>query len=409
MAQFKYTISKMGKEDSGILEAANVEEAGERLQEQGGYILELTERFSWGSLKLNRWLEKISMPLMLRMDEADKILFTNQLGSMLKTGLPVGKAIEAFIDEGHTKSSVIFRRVLEQLGAGKSLSEALEEYPKIFDKIYVNVLKSGEATGKMADSLVYLGEQMKREHKLKAKVKAALMYPIVVLMAMAGVMSFITISVIPKIVSFAKNAGAQLPQITQIIIKITNVMTEYWWLMLIGVLGILVGGWRLVNTARGRRLVDKMLLNLPVIGKLIRRYNQARFSRLLSGFYRYGISVKVGFKILSETLSNYYYCRACVRMREKIMLGRSLSAVLISEEDLFSGIMKRVVKGAEQTGGVDETLSKLASFYEEELENSLNNLTTIIEPILIVFLGLGVIGIALAVIVPIYRVTSQLR
>lgn len=409
MPQFKYTVSQRGKEATGIVEAHDITEAGEKLQEQGGYILELKERFFLGEFKLSRWLQKVMSPLMMKMDVMEKILFTSQLGSMLKTGLPVTKAIEAFVDEKQTRTSALLKQVLDQLKSGKSLSETLASYPQTFDKVYVNVLRSGETMGKMAESLIYLGKQMKKEHSLKAKVKSAMTYPMVVLMAMTGVMSFIAISVVPKIVIFAKNAGAQLPQVTQAIIRLTEIMSDYWWLIILIVISVGWGGIRVLKTPEGRKLADRLLLKLPIIGELVKRYNQARFARLLSGFYRYGISVKEGFEILTDTLSNYYYSQACIRMGEKIMAGKSLSASLSSERKLFSGIMARVVKGAEQTGGVDETLSKLADYYEEELENSLNSLTTIIEPILIVFLGIGVIGIALAVIVPIYRVTAQLK
>ena len=331
MPQFKYTVSQKGKEATGIVEAENITEAGEKLQEQGGYILELKERFFLGEFKLSRWLQKVMSPLMMRMDVMEKILFTSQLGSMLKTGLPVTKAIEAFVDEKQTRTSALLKQVLDQLKSGKSLSETLAGYPQTFDKVYVNVLRSGETMGKMAESLIYLGKQMKKEHGLKTKVKSAMTYPIVVLMAMAGVMSFIAISVVPKIVIFAKNAGAQLPQVTQAIIRLTEIMSDYWWLIILIFISVGGGGIRVLKTPEGRKLADRLLLKLPIIGELVRRYNQARFARLLSGFYRYGISVKEGFEILTDTLSNYYYSQACIRMGEKIMAGKSLSASLSSE------------------------------------------------------------------------------
>ncbi len=409
MAQYRYTVSRKGQETSGLVEAESLIEAGEKLQEQGGYILELRERFSLGSLRLGSGLEKLIRPLTEKMGEGEKVLFTAQLGSMLKTGLPVTKALEAFVDEKQTRMSMPIKRIMEILKAGKSLSEALAGYPKIFDKVYVNVVKAGETMGKLAESLSYLGDQLKREYDLRAKVKSAMAYPVVVLMAMFGVMTFIALSVVPKIVKFTENAGAKLPQVTAMIIGGTEFLREYWLFVLLVGIGLIIGMWRMMKTKSGRRFADGLLLKLPVIGKLIKRYNQARFARLLSGFYRYGISVELAFEILADSLENYYYSEACKRMKQRLMTGRSLSVVLSAEKELFSGMMGRVVKGAEQTGVLDETLLKLAVFYEEELETALNNLTTIIEPVLIVLLGIGVIGIALAVIVPIYQVTSQLR
>jgi len=409
MVQFKYTVSQQGKETSGIIEASSSTEAAEKLQEKGGYILELRQRFSFGLFNISGWLEKFLAPLSERMKSSEKIFFTAQLSSMLKAGLSITKAIEVFIDEKQTKASIPLKKIISKLESGKKLSEALSDYPKIFDHVYINVVRSGEATGKLNESLDYMAKQLKQEYQLISKIKSAMIYPVVVLTAMAGVMGFITLSVVPRIVDFAKDAGAELPQITKILVSTTEFCRQFWPFFILIFLILTTILWRLINTKKGKRLIDGFFLKIPIIGNLIRRYNQARFTRLLSGFFHYGISVDKAFEILSDSLSNSFYSEACFRMKSKLMLGSSLSAVLTSEKTLFSTIMNRVVKGAEKTGALDETLMKLAIFYEEELDTALNNLTAIIEPILIVFLGIGVIGIALSVIVPIYRVTSQLR
>jgi len=409
MVQFKYTVSQQGKETSGVIEASSSTEAAEKLKEKGGYILELKQRFSFGLFNISGWLEKFLTPLSERMGSSEKIFFTAQLSSMLKAGLSITKAIEVFIDEKQTKASIPLRKIISKLESGKKLSEAFSTYPKIFDQVYINVVRSGEATGKLDESLDYMAKQLKQEYQLASKVKSAMIYPIVVLTAMIGVMSFITLSVVPKIVDFAKNAGAELPQITKILVFVTEFCRQFWPFFILIFLILTIILWRLIHTKKGKRFIDGFFLKIPIIGTLIRRYNQARFTRLLSGFFHYGISVDRAFEILSDSLSNSFYSEACFRMKSKLMLGSSLSAVLTSEKELFSTIMNQVVKGAEKTGVLDETLMKLAIFYEEELETSLNNLTSIIEPILIIFLGIGVIGIALSVIVPIYRVTSQLR
>ena len=189
----------------------------------------------------------------------------------------------------------------------------------------------------------------------------------------------------------------------------TGWLNKFWWLALLAV--TFVGGlvWRLTKTKEGKKFFAGLVLKLPVLGSLVARYNQVRFARLLAGVYAHGISVESAFEILSESLTNYYYSEACLRLKQKLVMGRSLSEALESEKKLFPPIMSRVVKGAERTGDLDKTLTRLSTYYEQELETALKNLTTIIEPVLIVLLGVGVIGIALAVIVPIYRVTTQLK
>ena len=328
---------------------------------------------------------------------------------MLKTGLPIIKALEVFIDEKRGQAGAPLKKIMAQLEMGKSLSQALSSYPRVFDKVYISVVRSGEAMGKLAETLIYLGRQLKREHDLSSKVKSALIYPVVVLTAMVAVMSFIALSVVPKIVTFAQNSGVQLPPITRIMIAVTTTIGQYWPVMLASLAVIVVLFWRGAKTKHGRTLIDKVILRLPLIGSLVRRYNQVRFARLLSGFYRYGINVEAAFDILSDCLGNASYSDGCRRIKQRLMRGESLSNALTHEEELFTGIMSRVIKGAEQTGALDQTLLKLAVFYEKELNDKLNNLTVIIEPILILLLGAGVVGIALAVIVPIYKVTSQLR
>ena len=409
MIWYKYTVSRNGKEERGQIEAAGLLGAAEKLKQDGGYILELKERFSWRLIWASGWLESLINPWSERALKSEKLLFTSQLGEMLKTGVPIIKAIEVFVDEKGGQAAQPLKKIMSQLEMGRSLSQALAGYPRIFDKVYISVVRSGEAMGKLAETLIYLGRQLKREHDLRNKVKAALIYPTVVLTAMVVVMSFISFSVVPKIVTFAQNSGAQLPPITLIMIAVTTFIQKYWpgLLLILGITIILT--WRGMQTDQGRILVDRLVLRLPLVGNLMRRYHQVRFARLLSGFYRYGINVESAFDILADCLGSASYSSGCRRIKQRLMRGESLSNALTNEDKLFTGIMGRVIKGAEQTGVLDQTLLKLAQFYEKELNGKLNNLTAIIEPILILFLGAGVLGIALAVIVPIYKITSQLR
>lgn len=409
MTQFIYKLNLKGKEIAGIIEAANLNEASQKLEEKGGYILMLKQRFSLGSLKVNQWLEQLIKSLSERMSASEKILFTSQLGTMLKTGLPITEAIEAFIEDKPTGSSLVLKKIVDELKVGRKLSEAMVAYPRVFGKIYVNVVRAGEEMGTLSETLVYLGEQLKKEHELANRIRSAMIYPLVVLTAMIAVMTFIIFLVVPKIVIFAQNSGVALPKITQILISLTTFLRQSWLGLL---LFLLVSGFLArqgIKTKKGKKLLDGFLLKIPVLGELIRRYNQVRFARLLSGFYKYGINVSDAFDILADSLGNTYYSESCLRLKAKLTLGRSFSEALSAERDLFPSIMARIIKGAEHTGALDETLRKLTAFYEQELATTLKNLTSLIEPVLIVLLGIGVVGVALSVILPIYRVTSQIR
>lgn len=409
MNEFVYKISIKGKETSGVVEADDAVEAATKLKEQGGYILQLKRRWAWGDWSWEELGERWAKIFSGKMKGSDKVLFTTQLGAMLKTGLPIVEAIEAFVEDRRSGSAVILKEIIGDLKRGQKLSAAMAAHPRTFDKVYVNVVRAGEEMGTLGETLVYLGQQLKREINLVNKVRSALIYPMVVLTAMIGVMSFIMIFVVPKIAEFAAQAGASLPGATVVMIKMVEVMKGYWWGIAGAGVGLGVIAWQGIKTKRGKKWVDGVILKMPVLGELVKRYNQVRFAWLLSGFFKYGISVAEAFDILQESLGNSYYAEACARLKAKLTLGRSFSAALETEKELFPPIMARVIKGAERTGELDASLRRLAKFYEGELRVALKNLTSLIEPVLIVFLGIGVVGVALAVILPVYKVTSQIR
>src|SRR3989344_8564628 len=205
MSQFVYKVNVEGKETAGVIEAGDVAEASTKLQERGGYILMLKPRFSWGEISFSGWAERLIGALREWMSAADKIFFTTQLGVMLKTGLPIVEAIEAFVEDKRTGSSVMLKGLVADLKGGKRLSAAMAAHPKVFDKVYVNVIRAGEEMGNLGETLVYLGNQLKREHGLVTKVRSALIYTVVVMTAMAAVMGFVVGFVIPKIAAFARS------------------------------------------------------------------------------------------------------------------------------------------------------------------------------------------------------------
>ena len=409
MSQFVYKVNVKGEETAGIIEAVDMAEASTKLQERGGYILMLKPRFSWGQINVSGWVERLLGAMSEHMGVADKILFTTQLGVMLKTGLPIVEAIEAFVEDKRTGSSVMLKGLVADLKGGKRLSHAMAAHPKVFDRVYVNVVRAGEEMGNLGETLVYLGDQLKREHGLMTKVRSALIYPVVVMTAMVAVMGFVVGFVIPKIAEFARSSGASLPQVTMIMINAAEWGGQNWLGMGGGMVAIGLVGWQGAKTKKGKRWLDGLVLKIPIVGELVRRYNQVRFCRLLAGFFKYGISVAEAFDILAASLGNSYYSESCLRLKAKLTLGRSFSEALATERELYPPIMAKVIKGAERTGVLDETLLRLAKFYERELKLAVKDLTSLIEPILIVMLGMGVVGVALAVVLPVYRLTSQIR
>lgn len=412
MATFYYRGGNQeGRTITGEIDADDENTAAVKVRRQGLFILSLRKSSQIGPFDLERIHERISGFLGSELKPIERILFTSHLASMLKTGVPLIEAIEAFEDKkGGSRSRKMFKTIVSDLESGRPLSYALARYPRTFSPIYTHIVSSGESMGTLDATLGYLGNQLKRDYEFTASVRGAMIYPAVVLSAMLAVLIFISVTVVPKLLTFAQNVGRELPISTRILIGITNTLLHYG--VLIGIILVFFGlaFVKILRTKKGREIIDTLLLKIPIVGELLRGFNLARFSRLLGSFYHYGIPLPTAFTILASSLPNLYYEQEVLRFKEKMAHGLSLSASIDNEKgNLFPKIFVRVLRTAEKSGEVDQALTRLAEYYESELENTLKNMTTIIEPVLILILGLAVMGIALAVVVPIYQITTSLK
>jgi type II secretory pathway component PulF len=408
MPTFSYKVgNESGKISTGVIEADTVEQAAAKLKSQGFSILYL----SHGQLNLAEIIDKIQNRLGPEIKSLERVMFTSNFAEMLKTGLPIIDAISTFEDQGGSRRARnMFRQIVSEIRAGQLPSVAFSRFPKSFPPLYTHVMASGETTGTLGETMEYLARQLKKEHELTGRVKGSLMYPVVVLIVMIVVMGFITFSVVPKITAFATSLNQELPLPTKILINGNKFLIKYSPIIAIAAIALAVSLGKVLSTPVGKKKLDTLLLKMPILGTLIKRYDLARFCRLLGAFYHYGISLPQAFDTLSVSLSNSAYKFAALSIKENVARGVSLSQAIEKEDSkLFPGIMVRVVRGAEKSAGVDESLWRLAEYYETELENSLKNMTTIIEPILIVILGLSVVSIAVAVIVPIYKISVSFK
>ncbi len=410
MKEFLYMAVGRDGTKNGHIMADSEEVAKRQLTEQGLTVINLNIKRPLNFGIFSGTLEKIRKDLSENMTTSEKILFTTQLSSMIKAGLPLVDALSTFIDQQHNKgSAAIITSIIQDVESGIKLSEALAKFPKVFDKTYLAVVSAGEGSGTLDESLGYLAKLMRRENDLTTKVKSALIYPTVVITAMLAVVIFISVSIIPKIISFAESSGQKLPFYTMILVWAISFFTKYWWLVVMILVLFIIAAVLFAKSATGSRFVGIVTLKVPLLGLVISRYNQARFARVLGGFYLTGVDVVTSFDILAASLPSPLYKDACIRMKRRLTVGQSLGDAIAAEGELFPSIVNRLIKGAEKTGDLGNTLDKLAQYYEEELEGVLNNLLVMIEPILVFVLGFGVLGLALAVILPIYRITSSIR
>jgi len=355
-----------------------------------------------GVNKINLFLQKLtSVPL------AEKLFFIQHLGIMLKAGISLSTALKTLAKQTTNKR---FARIIADISRnvekGVSFTESLKPHEKIFGQLFINMIESGEISGKLEEVLKRLYIQFKKNHELVSKVKGALIYPIVILIAMSGIGTFIMIAVVPKITAMFKDFNAELPLATKLLIKFSDSLVANGLLYLVALIVVILTIVRLIKTKRGRYAFHGLLLKLPVFSPIIKKINLARFARTTSSLLKTDIMIIKSFQIAANVLGNVHYRQALMEMSDKIKKGGTINEVVANYPKLFPPVVAQMIAVGEDTGELDYILEELAEFYEGEIDQTMNNLPAIIEPILILVLGLVVGGIAVAVIMPMYALTS---
>ena len=355
-----------------------------------------------GVNKINLFLQKLtSVPL------AEKLFFIQHLGIMLKAGISLSTALKTLAKQTTNKR---FARIIADISRnvekGVSFTESLKPHEKIFGQLFINMIESGEISGKLEEVLKRLYIQFKKNHELVSKVKGALIYPIVILIAMSGIGTFIMIAVVPKITAMFKDFNAELPLATKLLIKFSDSLVANGLLYLVALIVVILTIVQLIKTKRGRYAFHGLLLKLPIFSPIIKKINLARFARTTSSLLKTDIMIIKSFQIAANVLGNVHYRQALMEMSDKIKKGGTINEVVANYPKLFPPVVAQMIAVGEDTGELDYILEELAEFYEGEIDQTMNNLPAIIEPILILVLGLVVGGMAVAVIMPMYALTS---
>lgn len=353
---------------------------------------------------INGFLGKLSsIPI------SEKLFFVQHLSIMLKAGISLSVALKTL---GKQTSNKRFANVINDISRnvekGVSFTESLRPHEKIFGQLFVSMIESGEISGKLEDVLKRLYIQFKKNHELVSKVKGALTYPIVILVAMSGIGIFMMIAVVPKITAMFKDFNAELPLVTKILIKFSDSLVTYGLLYLIGLVIFIIVLVQFGKTNKGKYIFHGLLLKLPIFAPIIKKINLARFSRTISSLLKTDIMIIKSFQITANVLGNVYYRDALNEMSSKIKKGGTINEVISNYPKLFPPVVTQMIAVGEETGELDYILEELAEFYEGEIDQIMNNLPAIIEPILILLLGLVVGGMAVAVIMPMYSLTSAI-
>ena len=336
-------------------------------------------------------------------------IFTRQFSVMIDAGLPLVQCLEILGTQSENK---VFKRSLLQIRqdveSGSSLADSMRKHPKIFNELYTNMVAAGEAGGILDTILQRLAAYIEKSVKLNSQVKSAMIYPVAVISIAILVVAVILWKVIPVFASLFAGLGAELPFPTVVVIKLSNFIASFWWLIGIVIIGTIIFLRRYHATYRGKRVLDGLLLRMPVLGMLLRKIAVARFCRTLATLTSSGVPILDGLQITAKTAGNAIVEDAIMATRKSVEEGKTISEPL-GDTDVFPPMVVQMIAVGEQTGALDTMLSKIADFYEDEVDTAVAGLMKLLEPVLIAFLGVAIGGIVIAMYMPMFTLIGQMQ
>ncbi len=402
MPRYSYTAtSQTGEIEKGVSEAANEHELAKILREKGYILISATEQKAKKKIELSFSFRRVSLK--------EKLFFTRNFALMVRTGVPLPRALAVLASQ--TKNNRFKRALLdirEEVIRGKALSESMKRWPDIFPEIFWNMVKIGEESGNLEQVLENLSYQMERTYELKERVKGALIYPAVIIIAMVGIGILMLIMVVPKLSQTFNELGIELPFTTRLVIYSANFITKFWYLFLIIVIGIVFLIKQILKTKKGSKFFDGLVLKIPIVSSIVKGTNTAYTARTLSALINSGVPIVKSLEIISHALGNWYFKKAISESAQKVKKGTKLSETLRSYSDIFPYSFAEMIAVGEETGETSDILEDLADFAESEVENLTKNLSSAIEPVIMIIIGAAVGFFAVSMIQPIYSMLQSL-
>jgi len=390
--------TKEGRIQSGIIEAFSKKGALDVLEKYGFYVTLLKEAGRVTFFQQKVFAKKASVK--------DIAIFTRQLSVMLKSAIPPVEALRTQVTQAENpdfREAIL--KIAEMVETGSSLSQAFSSHPKIFNTFYVSCVKSGEASGKVADSLNYLAQHLESEYELRAKVKGAMLYPLVVIIAAIGVTLLVIFFIIPRLVGVLEDLAGELPFSTRMMISFSSFIREGGWiLILIFLVGLIVLFQYFRRSKEGKDFWDKASLKIPLFGDFYKKIYLTRFAENLSVLIAAGLPITQALKITADVIDNSFYKKIIEKTEEKVARGETISSVLSRYPEQIPSFLTQMVSTGEETGRLENTLMGVVDFYKGDLDRFINNLTKILEPMLIIFLG-GLVGtLVISIFIPLFQI-----
>lgn len=407
MPKFIYTAKNIstGESSGGEMTARDERTLAQGLRESGLLLTSAKEIEQEGGAVHVKFLDRfVSVPL------KEKMVFARNLAVMVSSGLTIVRAVYSLSLQTKNKT---FKKILVdvhgEIEQGKTLSEGLAKYPTVFSELFVSMVYVGEVSGNLEQVLEILALQLEKENDIKSKVKGALMYPAVILIGMSGVGVLMLTYVLPKIIGSFKDMDVTLPATTLFIMGISDFLRYHAFLSAASVVFVILVIKFSYGTPRGRKFFHFLFLRAPIFGSIVVKMNCARFARIYSSLLRSGVSVVEALKIVGKTLSNVYYREVLAESIEEIQKGNDLSKVIAAHEWLFPILVSQIIGVGEETGKTEVVLERLAEFYEGEVDQITKNMSSIIEPVLMLIMGSAVGFFAVAMLQPMYSVLENIK
>ncbi|MDD5144643.1 MAG: type II secretion system F family protein [Candidatus Pacebacteria bacterium] len=405
MPSYSYVAKSIsGEEKTGSAEAKDLHQLARALREQGFILVHaVSEKEKTAGRKIS-----FSIPFLGSVPLEEKMMFTRNLQVMVASGLSLPKALAVLsLQTKSNKFKKAIDSIKNEVVEGKNFSDSLADHSEIFSELFQNMIRVGEEAGNLEEVLTVLARQMEKEHELKSKIQSALMYPAVIISAMIGIGVLMLIMVVPKLAETFAELEIELPFTTQLVINVGVFLATKWYfglalIIAMGIIFLLIS-----KSMAGKKLIDGFVLRIPIASVLIKKSNSASTIRTLSSLVAAGVPLVRSLEIISNTLGNVYYKKAIIEASEKVKKGGRLSEALEPYGNLYPIVVFQMIKVGEETGETAKILSKLAEFFEEEVGTAARNLTSIIEPVLMLVIGVVIGFFAISMVQPMYSMLDS--
>jgi general secretion pathway protein F len=408
MPVYEYTaLNDKGKRLKGIIDAQSTGAARQKLRESNIYLTDLQET---SGAKKSSPLKQPLGGLFRKVGTRELTVMTRQLATLLGAGLPLVQSLTTLITQtSHPQLKTILAQIREEVNEGSSFSHTLTHYPEVFPDFYLNMVRAGEASGTIHLVLERLADFSEKQQALKGRVRAALAYPLFMFLIGSGVLFFLVTFVVPNVTRIFDEMHQTLPLITIILIGVSRFLESFWWIIVAGLIGAFVAlKYFLSKTQKGRGLLDRIMLALPVVGPINRKMAVARFSRTLGTLLESGVPLLASLEIVRNIVGNSLISDAIQQAGNDVREGQSLSAPL-ARSGIFPTISVEMISVGEQSGNLEPMLYRIAEAYEKEVESGITMLTSLLEPVMILVMGLAVGFIVVSILLPIFEMNQLVR